>query len=243
MANRVRYELDDSIATIAMDDGKVNALSPAMLAAITGAFDRARDDGAGVIFTGRNGTFSAGFDLKVMRAGGVDAVDMIIGGFRLAHKILSHPTPVVIACTGHAVAMGAFLLLSGDHRIGAAGDHRILANEVAIGLTMPRAAVEICRQRLTPAAFNRAVILAETFTPDAAVSAGFLDEIVPVDNVLATAKAAAARFAQLNAEAHTASKLRARAQALDAIAAAIDADEDQLRSLLGQTSVGPAPGA
>lgn len=227
------YTLDGSVATIAMDDGKVNALSPRMLAQIDGAFDRAREDSAGVILTGRQDTFSAGFDLKVLRGGGIEAVEMILAGFRLAAKILSFPMPVVIACTGHAVAMGAFLLLAGDHRIGTAGDYRIVANEVAIGLTMPHAAVEICRQRLTPAAFNRAVILAEPFTPEQAVSAGFLDQIVSTEEVLATARAAASRFAQLNADAHAASKLRARADALEAIAAGIDADEAGLRSLLG----------
>ena len=233
MSSIVTYTIDGSIATIAMDDGKRNALSPGMLAEIDAAFERARDAEAGVILTGREGTFSAGFDLKVLQAGGEEALDMIIAGFRLAEKILSYPMPVVIACTGHAVAMGAFLLLSGDHRIGVAGDFRIVANEVAIGLTMPHAAVEICRQRLTPAAFNRAVLLAETFTPEEAVSAGFLDQLVPGQAVHDAARGAASRFAQLNVAAHTGSKLRARSHALEAIAAGIDADEKGLRSLLG----------
>jgi enoyl-CoA hydratase len=233
MDTLVTYTLDGSVATIAMDDGKVNALSPPMIAEIDAALERAREAQAGVILAGREGTFSAGFDLKVLRSGGAEAVEMLLSGFRLAEKILSFPMPVVIACTGHAVAMGAFLLLSGDHRIGGAGDFRIQANEVAIGLTMPHAAVEICRQRLTPAAFNRAVNLAEVFTPEEAVSAGFLDQMVPIDAVREAARSAASRFAQLNATAHTASKLRSRAQALDAIAAGIDADEKVLRSLLG----------
>ena len=229
----VSYTLEGSVVTIAMDDDKVNALSPAMLAALDGAFERARTDGAAVILRGRKETFSAGFDLKVLRGGGVETVEMIVGGFRLAHKILGFPRPVVIACTGHAVAMGSFLLLCGDHRIGTAGEFRIVANEVAIGLTMPHAAVEICRQRLTPAAFNRAVILAETFSPDDAVVAGFLDQVVPMERLDETARDAAERFAQLNAEAHAASKLRARAHALDAIAAGIDADEAGMRAFLG----------
>lgn len=92
------------------------------------------------------------------------------------------PQPVVVACSGHAIAMGAFLLLSADHRVGVTGSsHKITANEVAIGLTMPRAAVEICRQRLAPAHFQRALNLAEPYTPDSAVEAGFLDSAVPDD--------------------------------------------------------------
>lgn len=229
----VSYSLEGPVATIAMDDGKVNALSPAMLAALDAAFERARSDGAAVILRGRKETFSAGFDLKVLRGGDLPAAaDMILGGFRLAHKILGFPRPVVIACTGHAVAMGAFLLLSGDHRIGAAGEFRIVANEVAIGLTMPHAAVEICRQRLTPAAFNRAVILAQTFSPEEAVSAGFLDETVAADRLDETALNAATRFAQLDRDAHAASKLRARAHALEAIAAGIEADDAGMRAFL-----------
>ena len=234
MDTRVTYTLDGSVATIAMDDGKVNALSPAMLAEINAALDRAQTDEAAVVLAGRKETFSAGFDLKVLRGAGVEAIEMLITGFRLAERMLSFPRPVVVACTGHAVAMGSFLLLSGDYRIGAAGDFRIVANEVAIGLTMPHAAVEICRQRLTPAAYNRAINLAETFTPADAVGAGFLDQVVPMENVLETAKAAASRFAELNREAHAGSKLRSRRSALEAIAAGIEADEKALRSFLAQ---------
>jgi len=127
---------------------------------------------------GRAWVFSAGFDLKVLRAGGPSGRTMLRAGFELAERILSFPMPVVIACTGHAVAMGVFLMLSGDYRIGVAGPYKITANEVAIGLTLPRAAIEICRQRLTPAHFNRATALAEVFLPACAVEAGFLDRVV-----------------------------------------------------------------
>src|SRR5262250_1341187 len=166
MANRVRYELEDSIATITMDDGKVNAMSLGMIAELNAALDRAQADRAVVVLVGRPGVFSAGFDLPVLRSGGADAVAMVRGGFELAERVLAFPMPVVVACTGHAVAMGVFLLLSGDYRLGAAGPYKITANEVAIGVAMPRAAVEILRQRLAPAYFNRAVTIAEPFAPE-----------------------------------------------------------------------------
>ena len=191
--------------------------------------DRATEDGAVVVLTGREGVFSAGFDLAVLRAGGSDAVAMLRAGFELAERILSFPTPVLIACTGHAIAMGVFLLLSGDYRIGVVGPHKITANEVAIGLTMPRAAVEICRQRLTPAAFNRAVILAEVFSPADAVAAGFLDRVVPAPELHDVAASAAAELTKLDPDAHAASKLRARAPALKAIRSAIETDHAAFR--------------
>jgi enoyl-CoA hydratase len=225
MGTLVSYHLEGSIAWITMDDGKVNALSLQMLNELDKALDRAFTDRAVVVLTGREGIFSAGFDLTVLRAGGPDASAMLRGGFELAERILSFPTPVLIACTGHAVAMGVFLLLSGDYRVGAAGPYKITANEVAIGLTMPRAAIEICRQRLTPAHFNRAVILAEVFSPDDAVAAGFLDRVVPLSELQNSAVRAAEVLANLDMDAHAASKLRARDHALNALRAAIEADD------------------
>ena len=225
MMGLVTYRLEDAIATIAMDDGKVNALSPRMLAELGEALDRAAVDRAVVVLTGREGVFSAGFDLGVLRGGGVDAVAMLRSGFELCVRLLSFPTPVLIACPGHAMAAGAFVLLSSDYRIGAVGPYKIVANEVAIGLTLPYAAVEVCRQRLTPAGFNRVVILSEMFAPDeSAVAAGFLDRAVPLSELEAVTRTTAEAFADLDLDAHAASKLRARDHALQAINAAIDAD-------------------
>jgi enoyl-CoA hydratase len=230
MGTLVAYRLDDSIATITMDDGKVNVLSPMMLAELNVALDRALADRAVVVLTGREGVFSAGFDLSVLRSGGPEMPAMLGAGFLLAERLLAFPTPVVIACTGHAIAMGVFLLLSGDYRVGAAGAHRITANEVAIGLPIPRAAVEICRQRLAPAHFNRAVILAEVFSPDDAVAAGFLDRVVPASELGETARSHAAQLAALDMNAHGASKLRVRDHALKAIRVAIETDDAEMRS-------------
>jgi enoyl-CoA hydratase len=225
MGGLVTYTVEGSVATIAMDDGKVNALSPSMLAEVTSAFDQAADDGVVVVLAGRQGIFSAGFDLGVLTGGGPDAVPTLQAGFRLAERMLSFPTPVVLACTGHAIAMGVFLVLSADYRVGADGPFRITANEVAIGLTMPRAAIEICRQRLTPAAFTRAVLLAEVFAPADAVAAGFLDRIVPAEEVVATAQAAAEHLATLNLAAHDASKRRARGVTLESLRRAVAEDD------------------
>jgi enoyl-CoA hydratase len=228
MTTRVTYELVDSIATIAMDDGKVNALSLDMLNEISAALDQAVEDHAVAVLVGRDGVFSAGFDLKVLRAGGPDFVAMLRAGFELAERLLSFPTPVVIACPGHAMAMGVFLLLSGDYRIGAAGPYKIRANEVAIGLTMPRAAVEILRQRLTPAAFTRATLLSETFTPDNAIEVGLVDRVVEAGDLLAEAHGVATQLATLDMRAHYESKLRAREQTLRALRAGIEADMAEL---------------
>lgn len=242
MSTLVSYRLRESVATITMDDGKVNALSRAMFTELGAAFDRAAADRAVVVLTGRDGVLSAGFDLPVLRAGGTAAADLLHAGFELAERMLAFPAPVLVACPGHAVAMGVFLLLSGDYRIGASGHYKLTANEVAIGMTMPLAAVEICRQRLTPAAFNRAVLLAEVFTPEDAVAAGFLDRVVPPAELAATAAAAAADLTGLDLDAHAASKLRARHLTLTALRDAIDRDDAAYRALAAPNQSAPAAG-
>jgi enoyl-CoA hydratase len=224
MATIVDYRLADRIATITMDDGKKNALSPDMFAQLNAALDRAETDRAVVVLTGREGVLSGGFDLRVLGGGGPTAVGMVRTGFDLGLRLLSFPAPVVVACPGHAIAMGAFLLLSGDHRIGAEGAFRVGANEVAIGITMPFFGIEMCRQRLTPAYFHRSVINAEIYSPDGAVAAGFLDRLVPADALADAARQTALDLAKLDTAVHTATKLRARAGMLQAVRAAIDAD-------------------
>jgi enoyl-CoA hydratase len=228
MSAPATYELKDSVATITMDDGKVNAMSIPMLSALNAALDRAIADRAVVVLTGRPGLFSAGFDLKTLAAGGPDAQKMVTTGFALAYRMLSFPTPVVVACTGHAIAMGVFLVLAADYRIGIDGPFKIGANEVAIGLTMPHFGIEICRQRLAPAHFNRAVIFSEMYSPAEAVPAGFLDRVVPAADLLNEAQKFAAAASKLNMTAHSTSKRRLRDQTLKAIRAAIDSDGGML---------------
>ena len=127
--------------------------------------------------------------------------------------------------------MGVFLLLSGDYRIGVDGPYKINANEVALGMTMPRTAIEICRQRLSPAHFNRAIILAEAYSPGDAVDAGFLDRVVGASELRGVARKTAAQLVNLNMDAHAASKLRARDGALTAIRTSIEADEADFQNI------------
>jgi len=232
MSGLVDYSLNDAIATIAMDDGKVNALSPRMIDAVREALARAEADGAVVVLTGREGIFSAGFDLGVLRAGGAETAAMIRAGFELAERVLSFPRPVVVACPGHAIAMGVFLLLAGDYRIGVHGGYKLVANEVAIGLTMPRPAVEILRHRLSPGCFSRATLLAEPFSPETAIAAGFLDRVVMADELSATAREVAAQLATLDETAHRETKLRARADTLERIRSGIAADAADFAAVL-----------
>lgn len=229
MSEFVNFECVDGIATVTLDDGKVNALSPEMQDAIRAALARAAEEQAVTLLRGNGRAFSAGFDLTTLSAGGSRAEAMLRGGFDLAITLLSHPQPLIIECTGHAMAMGVFLLQCGDYRIGSTGSYRVTANEVAIGMTMPHAAIEILRQRLTPAALSRAVVLAEVFSPEQAVAAGFLDRVVEPERLHEEAMGVARQVAALDRRAHAASKQRLRRPVVEAIERALLDDAETFR--------------
>jgi enoyl-CoA hydratase len=224
MTELASYELEGRIASIAIDDGKVNAFSIPMLEAIHAALDQAEADQAVVVLSGREKYFSAGFDLRVFKEEPERIVEMLTLGARLCERVLSFPTPVLVACSGHAIAAGSFLPLAADLRIGVEGPFKIGLNEAQIGLTVPLFVVELARQRLAPAHFNRALVTAAMYDPGEAVAAGFLDRVVPAAELRSASLEAAAQLATLDPEAHRATKLRVRGAALEALRTGIETE-------------------
>ena len=225
MSELVSYSFSDGIARIGLDNGKANALSPALFEALNGALDRAEQDRAVVVLAGKPGIFSGGYDLKVMTSSADAAKELLSIGSTLSRRLLSHPFPVVAVCTGHAIAKGAFLLLSADYRIGVEGPFKIGLNEVAIGMTMHHAGIELARARLTNSAFTRSVINAEMFSPADAVEAGFLDRVVAADDLEAEAMAMATQLTKLNMTAHRNTKLKTRRALLEVLDWAVVEDK------------------
>lgn len=225
MTNLVTYSLDDGIATLTLNNGKVNAFSHELIAQFNQALDQGEADNAIVIVTGQPGILSGGYDLKVMTSGPQAAIDLVAAGSTLARRMLSHPQPIIVACPGHAIAKGAFVLLSADYRIGVEGPFSIGLNEVKIGMTMHHAGIALARDRLTKPAFQRSVINAEIFTPQGAVTAGFLDQVVARDELMNAAREMAQQLKKINMTAHKNTKRKVRKDLLDALDAAIVLDQ------------------
>jgi enoyl-CoA hydratase len=228
MSELISYHLEDGIATLTLSNGKVNAISPDVIGAFNAALDQAVTDRAVVIITGQPGILSGGYDLKVMTSGPKEAVSLVTAGSTLARRLLAHPFPVIVACPGHAVAKGAFILLSADYRIGVDGPFSIGLNEVQIGMTMHHAGIELARDRLRKSAFHRSVINGEMFDPQGAVDAGFLDKVVTAEELHGAALAAARQLKKINMTAHKNTKLKARKALLDTLDAAIVQDQAHL---------------
>ncbi|MEO1029123.1 MAG: crotonase/enoyl-CoA hydratase family protein, partial [Pseudomonadota bacterium] len=216
--------IEDDVATILMDDGKANAISHAMLDALNEGLDKAEADAKAIVLAGRDSRFSGGFDLKVMMEAksGEEVVALVKRGGELAYRLYSSKLPVIAACTGHAVAMGAFILLSCDTRIGASGPFKLGANETAINMVLPPFAHLLTLERLAPTLKTRAVIQAELFNPEMAVQAGYLDQVVAPEAVLPTAQALAKQMTQFP-PAYAGNKKQLRGETLKAMRASLDA--------------------
>ena len=210
MTALLEFKEEPNYCMITMDDGKANALSFAMLAQISEALDQAQQAGKVVIICGRPGKFSAGFDLSVMGGGGDAIVELLRAGAALSQRLLKFDTPVVLAVSGHALAMGALLLLSADYRIGMHGNYKIGLNEVAIGMTLPYFGIELGRARLAVTHVNKAIGLAQIYDAAGAVEAGYLDDAVAENELLPRAIAVAEQLAGLNMDAHKQTKTRVR---------------------------------
>lgn len=218
------YEPSGAVAVLRFDDGRANVASHASIAEIDRALTRAEKEASVAVLLGRPGRFSAGFDLAVINQGAEASRALVTAGGELLVRIVESEIPVVAGCTGHALAMGALLLLAADYRVGASGDFKIGLNEVAIKLTLPVFALELARARLAREHLTRATTLAEVYDPASAQAAGYLDRVVAPDRLEAEARAAADRLAQLSLGAYRATKRKLRGAMLERIRSTLQQD-------------------
>jgi enoyl-CoA hydratase len=184
MSDAVSSTTDGDVTVIRVDDGKANALSFDVIEGVAGALERGAEESKAIAVIGREGKFSAGFDLSVMTGGDIGAArDLLGAGARLGLQIFESPVPVVLGVTGHAIAMGGILTTCADFRVGADGPYKIGLNEVGNGMPVPGFAVEMCRDRLNPPWFARCVQSAYMCSPSEALHAGFVDELRGLDEV------------------------------------------------------------
>ncbi len=217
----MEFEITDNVAILRFDDGKANAVGHSFLDQVNEGLDRAEKEAGAVILRGRDGIFSAGFDLKELKKGPEEATALARRGFEFLTRLYSYPLPVVAACSGHGIALGAFILLAADTRIGVTGDFKISLPETAIGMDIPPLLMGLTRSRLSPLHLTRAAIQSENYSPEGAVAAGFLDEVVDPAELDERALAAAVKLAALPAKYYAKNKMSARRETIEAMQASL----------------------
>ena len=189
---------EGDVSIITLNDGKANVFSPEMSSTVSNLLDQVPGDKGSLVITGRTGIFSAGFDLKIISSGDADAVAaMVKTGFTLLARIYNFPRPVIAACSGHGVALGAFLLCCADYRLGAKGQFIVQANETRNNMSIPTPILEISKSRISKTHWYRAILNAEAYPVEKAIEPGYLDEVTEPDNLMIRAMEVANDLASL----------------------------------------------
>jgi len=198
---------EDDLSIITLDDGKANVFSPNMIQDVNECLDKVPTESGALIITGREGMFSAGFDLKIISAGDMQAtMDMSLSGFKLLSRLFSFPRPILAACSGHGIALGTFLLCCCDYRVGVKGDYMIGANEMRTNMVIPIPILELINYRVSPGHKYRAILGAEMYSIENGIDAGLIDEVVDPENLMETAKLKAKDLATMGHPSYTLTK-------------------------------------
>jgi len=220
---------EGDVSIITLDDGKANVFSSAMSSTINNLLDEIPDDKGSLLITGRPGLFSGGFDLKTMTGGEAkDIVDMTVNGFKLLARIYGFPRPVVVAASGHSIALGAFLLCCADYRIGAKGKYIVQANEHRNNMSIPVPILEISKSRISKRHWHRAILNAEAYPIDQSIEAGYLDEVVDEGELMQKAIEVATDLATLGHPHYQMTKDLDQKDILERINAAIEGRANSL---------------
>jgi enoyl-CoA hydratase len=194
-------EVTDGVTILRLDNPPVNALDLSLLEVVIASM---RNIQGPVVITGAGRCFSAGVDLRALADGGAEYADQFVTALSEAFlAVFDHPAPVIAAINGHAIAGGCVLALCADARLMSGGT--IGLTELSVGVPFPVAALEICRFAMG-ASVNRAALRAKTIDADTALAQGWVDEVVPNDELISQATAIAGELGQYAPAAYAATK-------------------------------------
>ena len=219
----------DGVTTLRFDSPPVNALDLDLLEVITASM---RSVEGPVVITGAGRSFSAGVDLRALIDGDADYAERFVTALSDAFlAIFDHPAPVIAAINGHAIAGGCVLAMCADVRLMSGGT--IGLTELAVGVPFPVAALEICRDAMGISA-PRAALQAKTIDADTALARGWIDAVVPKDELISQALAAARELGQYSPAAYAATKKQLHQPARAAIDAGAATDADVRASWISE---------
>jgi len=216
----MELQLQDNVAVIDINDGKANVVGHQFMDEISGLLQQAQEQADAVVIKANASVFSAGFDLKEINKGKQETGVLLKRGMQLLIDLYAHPQPLIVACEGHAVGIGAFILLAADNRIGSDANYSVALPETKIGMAFTPVLLELIHSRI-PAEFHAQVALqSKQLTPQQAVKMGFLDELVeqPLEQAIALAK----ELAELPKEFYARNKSDLRFESIDYMMATKD---------------------
>lgn len=223
-----RHDEEGGIATLTLDDGKLNALNAEVFRELSAAVDDCADATA-VVLAGREGVFTAGLNTKELADITPEGLTELLDVFgRTVMQVWAHPRPVVAACTGHAIAAGTMLAMAADHAVAAEGDFRWGLTETQIGFPLPDFAIQLSRHNVRSDRLEDLLLPGKVVEATTAVEVGFADELAEPGEVLTRATTKARELASLPSEAYATTKRRLRGSTIRGVLAGLGDDIDEI---------------
>lgn len=222
--SNIKIHRSDGIAIVTMNDGKANIMNSRFIGQLITAFRSSGEAGDVVVLQSSiDGTYSAGFDVKVLASRDPSSVlEMIRSGGELIHTMLTHPRPIVAVGSGRIFPMGLFTLLAADYRIGDKSNSQWCLNEARLGIVPPAYAFEILRYRLDENWLSRAALTASAMSADDGLSAGVFDQLADGSEANELSLEIAGLLSELPIKALAGMKQRLRGNVADRVRASID---------------------
>ncbi len=186
---------DDGVAVVTLANGKVNALSGAVVRALHEVADALTADPPGaVVITGGDRIFAAGADISEF--GGADEAAAITAAIHGAvDAVAAIPRMVIAAVTGYALGGGCELALACDYRV--AGKRAVFGQpEILLGTLPGGGGTQRLARLVGPSRAKELCLTGRQVAAEEALRIGLADEVVPNEEVHARALALAAECAR-----------------------------------------------
>ena len=200
----INFEKKESIYFLTMDAGE-NRWNTTFVREFSKALDDVeKDNGPGALITTSSDPkfFSNGLDLDWIQSPSdfPERGDREVFGeefMYLMGRIITLPIPTICAINGHAFGAGFMLALSHDVRIMREDRGFLCANEIQLGLKIPRPELALFRHKIPANSFFETVQLSKRWTGPAALEAGIIQSISTIGNLAEITKLKAEELAPL----------------------------------------------
>jgi Delta3-Delta2-enoyl-CoA isomerase len=204
-----RVEIEDrgKVAILRLNNGVTNAINPQLVEDLSEALFKIRKEFQGVVLAGGDKFFSIGFDLPALVSVGRGEMSEFFYKFNeLVLHLFTFPLPVCALISGHAVAAGCILALTGDYRFSAGEKKFIGLNEIKLGVPVPYLADLMLRQTVCDRAATQMLYRGEYMTSSEARGIGLVDEVLPKEDAEGQAVEMVSKIANLPGAAFSAIK-------------------------------------
>ncbi len=210
---RLKLEINNNVAVITMDDGKVNALDNDWFKQMLSLLDQVEaSDAHALVLSGREGIFSGGLNVKwlpTMDKLAQTEFSQLFSSTLI--RLYQFPKPTIAALTGHGIAGGCLLACACDQRLAVAGEYNIAMNEVLINMTIPGWAIRIIQDVIPKPYSNDVLNLAKFVSFDEAHTLGVIKAIYPdIDSLMENALKLAGSYSNISLRDFAATKRQVR---------------------------------